>query len=254
MNATGVRRSTAAEGRAAAVRRCSSLRRGRPPSPTATTVPSSTIPPRGARRVNGSTSSGNDERHVAPVDRAQPRPVRADVREAAQALPGELDHPVAAVGQRAGRGQHRRDQLGHRGRGAPRPGGAAEPAPPAPAPARGAPTARHGAHGSRSVTGGRRTAASASPNGRPPAPDSAAGRTIGDCEPTSTLPVDLDGAVRRDRRVGMSSTMTLTDRLPPGPDPDVLVEVFADWASRSRGSRSTRPRRRRCSSSSPART
>ena len=29
--------------------------------------------------------------------------------------------------------------------------------------------------------------------------------------------------------------MTLTDRLPPGPDPDVLVEVFADWAFEEQG-------------------
>jgi superfamily II RNA helicase len=29
--------------------------------------------------------------------------------------------------------------------------------------------------------------------------------------------------------------MTLTDRLPPGPDPDVLVEVFAEWAFEEQG-------------------
>ena len=29
--------------------------------------------------------------------------------------------------------------------------------------------------------------------------------------------------------------MTLTDRLPPGPDPDTLVEVFADWAFEEQG-------------------
>ena len=29
--------------------------------------------------------------------------------------------------------------------------------------------------------------------------------------------------------------MSLTDRLPPAPDPDVLVEVFADWAFEEQG-------------------
>ncbi len=29
--------------------------------------------------------------------------------------------------------------------------------------------------------------------------------------------------------------MTLTDRLPPGPDPDTLVEVFAEWAFEEQG-------------------
>src|SRR4051794_35059154 len=53
-------------------------------------------------------------------------------------------------------------------------------------------------------------AAVASSNGRPLAPGSAAERTIG--------PI-----------------MLLTDRLPPGPDPDVLVEVFADWAFEEQG-------------------
>ena len=29
--------------------------------------------------------------------------------------------------------------------------------------------------------------------------------------------------------------MTLTDRLPPSPDPETLVEVFADWAFEEQG-------------------
>jgi superfamily II RNA helicase len=53
-------------------------------------------------------------------------------------------------------------------------------------------------------------AAVASSNGRPLAPGSAAERTIG--------PI-----------------MLLTDRLPPAPDPDTLVEVFAEWAFEEQG-------------------
>jgi len=68
----------------------------------------------------------------------------------------------------------------------------------------------HDAHRSRSVTARRRTAAPGSPNGRPVAPGSAQERTIG-------------------------AIMSLTDRLPPAPDPDVLVEVFADWAFEEQG-------------------
>ena len=178
MNPTGVRRSTAGEGRAAAVRRCSSRRRGRPPSPTATTVPSSTIPPRGARPVSGSASSGNDGVTSRPFTvRSRSRSGRTCAR---QRSPSQANSTTQSLPSGSGpeRREHRRHQLGHRGR-AHRAGGCAEPAPPAPAPRPRRPTARHGAHRSRSVTGGRRTAASPSPNGRPPAPDSAAGRTIG---------------------------------------------------------------------------
>jgi hypothetical protein len=56
---------------------------------------------------------GERRRDVAPVRGAQPQPVRANVGEAAQPLPGELDDPVAPVGQRARRREHRRHQLGH---------------------------------------------------------------------------------------------------------------------------------------------
>ena len=49
--------------------------------------------------------------------------------------------------------------------------------------------------------------------------------------------------------------MTLSDRLPPGPDPDALVEVFADWAFEEQGHHALPgPGGGAASSSSPART
>ena len=159
MNPTGVRRSTAAEGRAAAVRRCSSRRRGRPPSPTATTVPSSTIPPRGARRVSGSTSSGNDGVTSRPFDAcaAAARSGRTCARQRSpsqansttQSPPSGSGPDAASIGgTSSGIVAARAD-----------PWRAPRPHPRLPRRARGAPDCPARRHRSRSVTGGRRTAA-----------------------------------------------------------------------------------------------
>ena len=214
MNPTGVRRSTAGEGRAAAVRRCSSRRRGRPPSPTATTVPSSTIPPRGARPVSGSASSGNEGVTSRPFAvRSRSRSGRTCARQRSpsqansttQSLPSGSGPDAASIGVTSSG----IPELGPAGGAAtPDPVARAAPVPerasrnPARAPAR--PGGLDMSSDTAStVTAACRVDAGRLPppaNGRPPAPGSPAQRTIGTVRPPR--PGQLTLMVRSDETDG----------------------------------------------------
>ena len=211
MNPTGVRRSTAGEGRAAAVRRCSSRRRGRPPSPTATTVPSSTIPPRGARPVSGSASSGNEgvtSRPFAVRSRSRSGRTCARQRSPSQANSTTQSLPSGSGPDAASIGGTSSGIAGPRRR-APIPWLAPRPHPRGhlgTRPAR--PRARGGLDMSSdtasTVTAACRVDAGRLPppaNGRPPAPGSPAQGTIGTVRPPR--PGQLTLMVRSDETDGL---------------------------------------------------